>query len=84
MLDGIILKKFRDTIIRWNTLDNTNFYFVHSYYFKALREENIAAVTPYCGEFPSIVVKDNIVGTQFHPEKSQKAGFKVIKNFLRM
>ena len=64
--------------------DNTNFYFVHSYYFKALREENIAAVTPYCGEFPSIVVKDNIVGTQFHPEKSQKAGFKVIKNFLRM
>jgi len=38
----------------------------------------------YCGEFPSIVVKDNIVGTQFHPEKSQKAGFKVIKNFLRM
>ena len=64
--------------------DNTNFYFVHSYYFKALREENIAAVTHYCGEFPSIVVKDNIVGTQFHPEKSQKAGFKVIKNFLRM
>ena len=64
--------------------DNTNFYFVHSYYFKALREENIAVVTPYCGEFPSIVVKDNIVGTQFHPEKSQKAGFKVIKNFLRM
>ena len=64
--------------------DNTNFYFVHSYYFKALREENIAAVKPYCGEFPSIVVKDNILGTQFYPEKSQKAGFKVIKNFLRM
>ena len=64
--------------------DGTNYYFVHSYYFQVAKEENIATVTPYCGEFVSSVVKDNIVGTQFHPEKSQKAGFKLIKNFLSM
>ena len=64
--------------------DGTNYYFVHSYHFQVAKEENIATVTPYCGEFVSSVVKDNIVGTQFHPEKSQKAGFKLIKNFLSM
>ena len=64
--------------------DGTNYYFVHSYHFQVAKEENIATVTPYCGEFLSSVVKDNIVGTQFHPEKSQKAGFKLIKNFLSM
>ena len=64
--------------------DGTNYYFVHSYHFRVANEENIATVTPYCGEFVSSVIKDNIVGTQFHPEKSQKAGFKLIKNFLSM
>ena len=64
--------------------DGINYYFVHSYHFRVANEENIATVTPYCGEFVSSVIKDNIVGTQFHPEKSQKAGFKLIKNFLSM
>lgn len=64
--------------------DGTNYYFVHSYHFKPRNVENIATKTPYCGEFVSSVIKDNIVGTQFHPEKSQKAGFKLIKNFLAM
>lgn len=64
--------------------DGTNYYFVHSYHFRVANEENIATVTPYCGEFVSSVIKDNIVGTQFHPEKSQKAGFKLIKKFLSM
>ena len=64
--------------------DGTNYYFVHSYHFRVANENNIATVTPYCGEFVSSVIKDNIVGTQFHPEKSQKAGFKLIKNFLSM
>ena len=64
--------------------DGTNYYFVHSYHFRVANEENIATVTPYCGEFVSSVIKDNIVGTQFHPEKSQKAGFKLSKNFLSM
>ena len=64
--------------------DGTNFYFVHSYHFNAKRPENVVTVIPYCGEFVSVVIRDNIVGTQFHPEKSQKAGFKLIKNFLKM
>ena len=74
--------------VGWNDIegieDGTNYYFVHSYHFKVRDEENIAAVTPYCGEFVSAVAKDHIVGTQFHPEKSQKAGFRLIKNFLAM
>jgi glutamine amidotransferase len=40
------------------------------------------AETPYCGKFSSIIAKDNIVGVQFHPEKSSKPGFRLIKNFL--
>lgn len=62
----------------------TNYYFVHSYHFKVKGREHIAATTPYCGGFVSAVHKDNIMGTQFHPEKSQKAGFNLIKNFLTM
>lgn len=64
--------------------DGTNFYFVHSYHFQATDDSSVACTTPYCGDFVSVVFKDNIVGTQFHPEKSQKAGFKLIKNFLAM
>lgn len=64
--------------------DGTNFYFVHSYHFKVKEPEHVISVTPYCGEFVSVVCRDHIVGTQFHPEKSQKAGFLVIKNFLAM
>lgn len=70
LLDGIV--------------DGTNYYFVHSYHFVAANAEHVAAVTPYCGEFASVVCKDHIMGTQFHPEKSQKAGFKLIKNFLAL
>ena len=64
--------------------EGTNFYFVHSYHFKTADENHIASRTPYCGGFVSAVIKDNIMGTQFHPEKSQNAGFKLIKNFLDM
>lgn len=64
--------------------DNTDFYFVHSYHFKVDDETNIIATTDYASGIVSIVNKDNIYGTQFHPEKSQKAGFKVIKNFLAL
>ena len=78
-----ILKR-EDSSLFDGIADGTNYYFVHSYHFQVANEENIATVTPYCGEFVSSVVKDNIVGTQFHPEKSQKAGFKLIKNFLSM
>ena len=63
--------------------DKSDFYFVHSYHFKPESSGHIITSTPYCGEFTSIVGKSNIVGTQFHPEKSSFAGFQLIKNFLQ-
>lgn len=59
-----------------------DFYFVHSYHFCCCREEDIIARTPYCGWFVSAICRSHIFGTQFHPEKSQKLGFQVLKNFL--
>lgn len=64
--------------------DGSDFYFVHSYYFKAKNKENVIATTSYCGEFASAVNKNNIFGTQFHPEKSIPLGFQVLKNFINL
>ncbi len=60
-----------------------DFYFVHSHHFRC-NEENVIARTPYCGEFASAVSKGFAFGVQFHPEKSQKSGFKILKNFLSL
>ena len=60
-----------------------DFYFVHSYHLVCSNEQDIIAHTNYCGSFISAVRKKNIFGVQFHPEKSQRAGFQVIKNFLK-
>lgn len=59
-----------------------DFYFLHSYHFCPSCKDDILAYTPYAGQFVSAVTKDNIHGVQFHPEKSQKAGFAMFKNFL--
>ncbi|MBI5960292.1 MAG: imidazole glycerol phosphate synthase subunit HisH [Chloroflexi bacterium] len=61
-----------------------DFYFVHSYHLRCRNVDNILAYTPYCGQFVSALNRDWIFGTQFHPEKSQKAGFQVLKNFLAL
>jgi glutamine amidotransferase len=61
-----------------------DFYFVHSYALVATHEEDVLARTPYCGGFVSAVARDNVYGTQFHPEKSQKAGFQILRNFLSL
>lgn len=58
-------------------------YFVHSYELKPSRREDLVADTDYGGSVTAIVARDNIVGTQFHPEKSQKLGLALIANFLR-
>lgn len=63
-------------------LNHKDFYFVHSYYFQGVSKEEIIAVTKYNITYPSIVSKDNIYGVQFHPEKSHKIGYKIIKNFI--
>ncbi len=67
-----------------NIPSNTDFYFVHSYHFVATEKESIVAITPYCGDFASIVSNKNIYGVQFHPEKSQRPGFQLLKNFLTL
>ena len=61
---------------------NEDFYFVHSYKFKVKDNNFILAKTNYGGDITAIVLKKNILGTQFHPEKSQMAGIQFIKNFL--
>lgn len=64
--------------------DGANFYFVHSYYVKPDDPSVVATTTDYGGEFCSSVWKDNIVATQFHPEKSQEKGLAILKNFGEM
>jgi glutamine amidotransferase len=61
--------------------ENARFYFVHSYHFVCHDEKNILAKTHYGYEFASAIVSENIMGTQFHPEKSHKFGMKLLKNF---
>lgn len=61
-----------------------DFYFVHSFHFICGDPGDVLAVTPYCGQFASVVGRGSIFGTQFHPEKSQWMGFALLKNFLRV
>ena len=60
----------------------TDFYFVHSFHVVCDDASDVAATTPYCGGFTSSVERGNVFGVQFHPEKSQDAGFVVLRNFL--
>ncbi|MCD6287862.1 MAG: imidazole glycerol phosphate synthase subunit HisH, partial [Candidatus Hydrogenedentes bacterium] len=62
----------------------TYFYFVHSYYVVPAESGVTAATTPYCVEFTSVVWRDNLYAVQFHPEKSQRAGLKVLENFVNL
>ena len=62
----------------------SNVYFVHSYYVKPDDSNVIATTTDYGIEFCSSVWKDNIVATQFHPEKSQEIGLQILKNFAEL
>jgi glutamine amidotransferase len=83
----------------WNTLDmarphallqgiptgegGLNAYFVHSYHLVPRDAETLVATTNYAGSITAFVAKDNMAGSQFHPEKSQKLGLAVIANFLK-
>jgi glutamine amidotransferase len=61
--------------------DGSNWYFVHSYFVEPLDRTVAATTTTYGAPFVSAIWKDNIVGCQFHPEKSQSVGLRLMKNF---
>ena len=83
----------------WNTLDvarphpllggiktganGLHAYFVHSFHLRAAKREEVIAQSDYAGPVTAIVARDNIAGTQFHPEKSQALGLALIANFLK-
>jgi len=58
-------------------------YFVHSFQLEARKRETVLALTDYGGPITAVVGRDNVAGTQFHPEKSQATGLRLITNFLR-
>jgi glutamine amidotransferase len=58
-------------------------YFVHSYHFVAADPAHVVARTDHGGPVTAVVARDNLIGTQFHPEKSQATGLRLIANFLR-
>jgi imidazole glycerol-phosphate synthase subunit HisH len=63
--------------------DGWHAYFLHGYHLVAERDDDVAAVADYGGPVTAIVARDTIAGTQFHPEKSQRLGLKLIGNFLK-
>jgi len=63
--------------------DGLHAYFVHSYQLNAAKRDDLVAQADYGGPLTAIVGRDNMVGTQFHPEKSQKLGLRLIANFLK-
>jgi len=62
-------------------LKNPRFYFAHSYHLVCKNKKDILATTNYGYDFVSVVKKNNIMGVQFHPEKSHKFGMQILKNF---
>ncbi|NKB36180.1 MAG: imidazole glycerol phosphate synthase subunit HisH [Gammaproteobacteria bacterium] len=67
----------------WSGIENgERFYFVHSYYVEPVRREDCAALSDYGLDFTSAIARDNFFATQFHPEKSQQAGLRLLSNFL--
>ena len=67
----------------WEGIDSgERFYFVHSYYVKPDDESVIAGTTDYILEYTSAAARDNLFATQFHPEKSQRCGLRLLQNFL--
>jgi glutamine amidotransferase len=61
---------------------NSDFYFVHSYFFKPTNNNVIIGECNYGINFPAVIQHQNIFGVQFHPEKSSKAGLQILKNFI--
>ena len=67
-----------------NVKNNSHLYFVHSYEFIPEDKDVVSATTEYSSSIVCSVEKENIFGTQFHPEKSDKDGLKIIENFINL
>ena len=67
-----------------NLENEADFYFVHSYHYQCANQHNVLATTQYGIRFTSAVQHDNIIGIQFHPEKSQRNGLLLLKNFVEL
>ncbi|MEI6766182.1 MAG: imidazole glycerol phosphate synthase subunit HisH [Bacteroidota bacterium] len=65
-----------------NELEDTRYYFVHSYHMQCNDPAQVLATAVYGYEFPCVVWKDNIYGAQFHPEKSHKFGMRLLTHFI--
>ena len=74
----------KDSKIFKDVENNSHMYFVHSYEFIPEDKNVISATTDYSSKVVCSVEKDNIFGTQFHPEKSDKVGLKIINNFINL
>tara|TARA_A100001011_G_scaffold362023_1_gene410654 strand:- start:1143 stop:1760 length:618 start_codon:yes stop_codon:yes gene_type:complete len=98
-IKGKVLKLDRNTILPhmgwnnvkpliksdlFNNIENPEFYFLHSYYYKTEDDNHILTISEYGNLFTSAIYKENIFGTQFHPEKSHKNGIKILENFLNI
>ena len=75
--------KKKECLLLNSVTENQRFYFTHSYYVNCLNPEDIIATTDYGIQFVSIIQRQNIFGTQFHPEKSHRRGIDLILNFIR-
>jgi glutamine amidotransferase len=78
------IQRVRDSPLLEGIPDDSYFYFVHSYYPDPENVKDILAVTEYRQEFTSIVERNTIYGTQFHPEKSGDTGTRLLKNFASL
>jgi len=75
------LRQLRTEPVLAGIPEETYFYFVHSYYVQPTDPAVVAAVTDYGLEVPAVVSRDNLIGIQFHPEKSSAWGLRILKNF---
>jgi glutamine amidotransferase len=80
-----LMRRLKVPHMGWNEVEPTgdHYYFVHSYYVEPERTEDVMWMTTYGGiRFPAAVRHNNVLGCQFHPEKSQRAGLKFLRAFL--
>lgn len=82
MMGWNYVRKVRPHGLVANLGEDPRFYFAHSYHMVCDEPEDIVGLTTYGYEFPSIVQRGNVMGAQFHPEKSHRFGMKIFENFL--